>query len=147
LGDRALADTYPCGCLWEELGLTTHLRQVGSLHRATGEGMTVDRRELLRVVEEVLPALYGGSSVDYQWVEDEDERSFTRLWLRIDPRLGEMDEARVVETILAELRRVGGGALAAEMWRQAGTIRILREPPRATSTGKTLPWRRNLSDT
>jgi hypothetical protein len=144
-GDEAVVDTHPCGCLWEELGLTTHLRRVGNSRRAKGEGMTVDARELLRVAEEVLPARFGGSSVDYQWVEEEDERAFTRLWLRIDPRLGELDEGKVVETILSELRKTPGGALAAEMWRQAGTIRILREPPRATSAGKTLPWRKTLS--
>ncbi len=142
LGDRAVVDEGRCGCQWEEIGLTTHLRRVSSFRRSKTEGMTVSARALSRVVEEVLPARYGGSSVDYQWIEEEDGSSFTRLWLRIDPRVGPLNEAEMVDVILAELRPVEGGSLAAEMWRQAQTIRVLREPPLATSSGKVLPWLR-----
>jgi hypothetical protein len=140
MGDSGLIDRNPCGCLMEEVGLTTHLRQVGSFERATGEGMTVCVRALVQIADSVLPSRYGGSSVDYQWVEGEDENALTRLWLRIDPRLGAIDESDVAQTVITELRKAEGGVLAARMWHDARTIRVLREPPRLTPAGKALPW-------
>jgi len=140
MGDAALMTERPCACLLGALGLQTHLSSVRSYSRATGEGMSMDAVELTRIIEEVLPARYGGASTDYQWVEEEDERALTRLCLRIDPRVGPVDEARVVEDILAQLR---GGERAhrmyAEVWRQARTIRVLRERPLPTVQGKLLP--------
>jgi hypothetical protein len=140
MGDAAVMAERPCGCLLGALGLQTHLSSVRSYSRVTGEGMSMDAAELTRIIEEVLPARYGGASTDYQWAEEEDERALTRLCLRIDPRVGPVDEARVVEDILAELRR-GDRAhrIYAEMWRQAGTIRVLQERPRLTVQGKLLP--------
>lgn len=142
LGDSGVAASRRCGCLLEELGFTTHLWHVSSFQKATGEGMKVSARELVRIAEEVLPKRFGGSSLDYQWVEQEDVNSLTRLLLRADPSLGPISEKELVGVVLDEFRRAGAaGALTAQMWRQAETIRVLREPPRQTSTGKLVPLR------
>jgi hypothetical protein len=139
LGDRGMVENRPCGCLAGELGLTTHLRQVSSYERATSEGMTVGFQELARVIEDALVPRYGGTALDYQWVEREDGNSLTRLCLRVSPERGDIDEASLVHAVLGSLRQGNAGLpLAAELWQRAGTIQIRRERPRTTGTGKTI---------
>lgn len=146
LGDSGVMDEHRCGCLFEEAGMTTHLRQVASTQRATGEGMALDDWELVRLAEELLPAWYGGSPLDYQWVEQEDPSALTRLFLRVDERVGPIDDTELVSRALAEFARTRRGAVTAAMWREAGTIRVLRQKPRLSSTGKHLPlWRRSAA--
>ena len=140
MGDAGFLERQHCGCLLDDLGLGVHLRQVRSFSRATGEGVAWFRPELQRIVEELLPARYGGSPLDYQWVEAEDERALTRLLLRVHPRLGPLDTDAIAEDVLAELSR-GHAArrIPVERWRQAGTVRVVRQPPQSTSRGKMLP--------
>lgn len=71
------------GCPLEDLGLTDHLRQVRSFSKLTGEGVTLIGSDVVHILEEVLPARYGGSPLDYQMMEVEDEDGFTRLWLLV----------------------------------------------------------------
>ena len=146
MGDAGVLEERPCGCLLGELGLTTHMLRVRSVERASVEGMSVAVAELARIAEETLAATCGASSLDYQWVEREDERSLTRLYLRVDPRLGAIDEAGLVRDILAGLKRKGQtGRVHADVWGQAGTVTVLRESPKPTSRGKLLPFRRERS--
>jgi len=140
LGDMGLLGGRACGCDWEALGLTTHLSCVRSCERACGEGMAVNGTLMARLIDEVFPARYGGTSVDYQWVETESEGGMARLQLRIAPDLGPVDEGRLVQDVLEELHRMGEGErLMAEVWRQAGTVMVVREAPRPTARGKMLP--------
>jgi hypothetical protein len=128
-------------CSLGELGLTTHISNVLSFEKLTGEGVTVAGSSLLRILEEVLPRQFGGTSVDYQLVEMEDERSLPRVVLRAHPRLGPIDEAVVRRALLDELDH--GNLIDQNMalvWRRAGTIEIRREPPLATRAGKVLPF-------
>ena len=73
-------------------GLTTHLSTIRSFEKLTGEGVTVAGAHLLQVVEELFRPRFGGSSIDYQLVEQEDDRSLPRIVLRIHPRVGAVDE-------------------------------------------------------
>jgi hypothetical protein len=100
LGDCGLAVQRRCRCLLGEMGFDTHLLRVRSISRVTCEGMKVPVAELLRIIEEVLCPKYGGSTLDYQWVEAEDARSYSRLRLRVDPQLGPVDGGRIVEDVL-----------------------------------------------
>ena len=148
LGDSGSLEDRDCGCLTGELGLRTHVRQVGSFRRAKSEGMTVPYRDLARLIEEALLPRFGGSSLDYQWVEREDARGLTRLCLRVHPDRGAISETEMAETILAWLRRGGAGLpLAAELWRKADTIQIVRERPQQTALGKTVAVVRNETKT
>jgi hypothetical protein len=142
LGDSGLADEYRCGCFFEHIGFAMHLRRVGSNRRATSEGMAVEDHVLIRLVEELLPAWFGGSPLDYQWIEEEDHTSLSRLYLRVDERVGAIDEEDLAGRVLAEIARTRAGRTAGSVWSQAGTIRVVRQKFRLTSSGKHLPlWR------
>lgn len=135
--DFGIVERRDCGCPLGSLGYGVHLRRIQSAQKLTGEGMTLAGADMVRILEEVLPARFGGSALDYQLHEEEDARGFTRLVLLVSPGLELEDDAALVATILAELRATGPGEeLAAAMWRQAGTLLVRRAPPVWTHTGK-----------
>lgn len=137
LGDYGRVEERTCGCL---LGLRTHLTDVRSYEKLTGEGVTFVRTNPEQLVERTLPARFGGTSLDYQLTEEEAPGGITRLVLRIHPAVGEVDEADVHAVVLAELGREDLVArYHADLWQQAGTVQIRREPPLATQAGKVLP--------
>jgi hypothetical protein len=138
--DFGTIETRSCGCLLETYGFTEHLSDVGSFQKLTGEGMTLVGGEMLRILEEVLPARFGGSALDYQLEEVEDEQGLTRLNLIISPKVKIADESQVIETWAEALRRGSVGAdLARATWQQAGTMRIKRAEPVWSSRGKLMP--------
>ncbi|MBI4213654.1 MAG: hypothetical protein HY534_05025 [Chloroflexi bacterium] len=138
--DTAVLEQRSCGCLLDEIGLTTHMHHIRSFGKITTQGMTVLGGDLARIVDELLPARFGGSPIDYQFVEREAPDGTISVTLRISPEAGAIDEAAVIEGVLAELRK-GRPAyqLAAEVWRQAEALRVERERPVATLRGKVLP--------
>lgn len=138
--DYGVVDTKPCGCLWESLGFPEHIREIRSFRKLTGEGVTLVGSDMERILDELLPARFGGSALDYQFVEEEDERGFTRLTLRVAPSVTLPNEAEAVEFVLNALEGSGAaGMLAQSTWRQAGTLRIKRETPTMTARGKLMP--------
>jgi hypothetical protein len=139
-GDQAIIRQRQCGCLYEEIGFHTHLSHIRSAVRSTAEGIALPYADLIRISEEILPRLFGGSVLDYQWVEDEEQEagSLTRVWLRIGPRLGVLDEDSVIRVVLDEIGKPDGARrFYAQIWGNAQTVRILRENPRTTPSGKT----------
>jgi hypothetical protein len=140
-GDYGSVQERPCGCLLGQLGLTTHVSDVRSYEKLSGEGVTFVRSNLLKILEEVLPARFGGTSIDYQLVEEEAPDSSTRLVLRVSPSVGATDEDELKRALLAEL---GSGGIVdrhhAELLRRAGSVEISRQPPFATGAGKVLPF-------
>jgi hypothetical protein len=139
-GDYGAMETRHCGCGLEELGLTDHIYNIRSVDKLTGEGMTFIGTDILRIIEEVLPAKFGGASADYQMVEDEDERGHTRLNILASPEVGEIDEGKLVKTIIAELSKGNDTQrMMAEMWSQAEILRVKRQRPFVTAAGKLLP--------
>jgi hypothetical protein len=138
--DYGIVDQRSCGCAWERLGFRTHLREIRSFRKLTGEGVTLVGSDMERLLDEVLPARYGGTALDYQFAEEEDAAGFTRLTLRVAPHVSLPDEGEVVEFVLRALDDAGGGAAVAQsIWRSAGTLRIRREQPAMTARGKLLP--------
>jgi hypothetical protein len=57
LGDQAEVAQRACGCALEQLGWTTLLRHVRSFEKLTASGMTFLDADIIRVLDEVLPAL------------------------------------------------------------------------------------------
>src|SRR3954464_10156080 len=100
LDDYGILDQRDCGCPMQLAGFPDHVRDVFSFRKLTGEGMTLVGSTMLRIMEEVLPARFGGSSLDYQLVEEEDENGFTRLTFVVSPNVGEIDERALIETVL-----------------------------------------------
>lgn len=133
-GDHAILEARACGCPLEAAGYTDHLREIRSFGLLTSEGTMVVAHDMVRVLEEVLPARFGGSALDYQMVEEEDDEGFTRLHLRIHPRVGIVDEREVVRTVVQHLT-----GLSRNLWTEAGTIRIVRAVPVTTARGKLVP--------
>ena len=139
LGDAATLDPRPCGCPLAALGWTTRLRTIRSFEKLTAEGMTFLDADVTRVLEDALPARFGGSPGDYQLVEDEGPDGRSRLRLLVHPRVGPVDSRTLVEAFLATLGPPGGTAgIMATLWRNAGLLAVERRAPRATRPGKVL---------
>jgi len=135
--DFGIVEERSCGCPFDALGLCMHLREIRSFSKLTGEGVTLIGSEMERLLEQDLPARFGGSPLDYQLVEEEDGDGFTRLTLLVHPRVRLANEDDVVPAMHRLLAERGGAAgVTSALWRQAGTIRLRREAPRITARGK-----------
>jgi hypothetical protein len=138
--DYGIVEERHCGCELETYGYTTHLRDIRSYSKLTGEGVTLIGTEMLRILNEALPTRFGGSLLDYQLMEEEDVQGFTRLSLIISPRVEIGDESSVIEYMHDQLSESSSMADAARVpWQHAGTIQIKRMEPIWTERGKLLP--------
>jgi hypothetical protein len=138
--DYGVVEERRCGCPLDEFGLHLHVRDVRSFKKLTAEGVTLVGSEMEQVLETVLPERFGGSALDYQLVEEEDEEGFTRICLRVSPSVPIEDESAVIEVLLDGLREASISAdLALRLWNQTGAIRIERVEPPMTSRGKLFP--------
>jgi hypothetical protein len=124
-----------CSCTLGELGFNRHMHHIRSFAKLTSGGMTIVGTDFLRIIEEVLPSKYGGAPTDYQLVEEEDSSSHTRLYLYINPSIGDLDNDDVVETVLGEIGKSGrAGKLAEALWAQVNTLQIRRIAPVSSSS-------------
>jgi hypothetical protein len=138
--DYGLVEQRPCGCVLGELGLDVHLREIRSYSKLVGEGVTLVGNEMVRILEHALPSRFGGSALDYQLSEEEDEERLTRLSLIVSPRVTITDEQEVIDFLHESLRASSPAAGAASaVWKQAGTIRVRRTEPVWTGRGKLMP--------
>ena len=93
-----------------------------------------------QILEADLPARFGGTPLDYQLVEEEDERGFTRLTILVNPAVQLTDEDAVITEMLAALKRRRGAAeISRELWQQAGAFRVRRQAARVGGRGKMMP--------
>lgn len=139
-GDYGVIENRQCGCKLGELGLTDHIYNIRSFDKLTGEGMSFVGIDILRIIEEVLPAKFGGASIDYQMVEEEDETGRTCLNVLVSPEVGEINEDELAGTIVSELSKgKDTQRMMAEIWSQARMLRVKRERPLVTTAGKLLP--------
>ncbi len=140
--DFGVIEQRACGCPLETVGFVDHIREVRSFRKLTGEGVTLIGSEMIRILEEVLPARFGGSALDYQLLEEEDGDGLTRLHLVVSPRIRDVDDDALVEAVLGELGRGSVAAdLARALWTQAGTLRVKRMEPVWGLRGKLQPLR------
>jgi hypothetical protein len=123
-----------CGCLWDELGFKTHLRGIRSYRKLTGEGVTLVGSDMIHILEHELPSRFGGTALDYQLLEQQDEKGFTCLYLVIHPRIQIADETAVIDTVMTALRKTSVAADAARAtWSQSRTFQIKRMEPLLTA--------------
>ena len=137
--DYGVIEPRSCGCALEAVGLTRHVRDIFSFQKLTGEGVSLVGSDMVRILEEELPRVFGGTSVDYQLVEEEDPDGFTRLTLVISPRVAIESEARVVEAVLQALGDSGLGRDVRSIWARSGAMRVRRAEPTVTQGGKVRP--------
>jgi hypothetical protein len=91
----------------------THLSSIRSFEKLTAGGMTFLDADVVRVLEEVLPARFGGAPTDYQLVEDESEDGQPRVLLLVHPSLGPVGPDEMARTFLATIGSGSPPALAA----------------------------------
>src|SRR5215212_9086421 len=139
MGDQAVLTRRACGCPLEALGWTTHLHTIRSYEKLTAGGMTFLDTDVVRVLEAVLPARFGGGPIDYQLLEEQDGGGRPCVRLLVHPRVGSLDEGAVADAFLAALG-TGSGAerVMALQWRAAGLFQVDRACPRPTAAGKVL---------
>ncbi|GAF67542.1 unnamed protein product, partial [marine sediment metagenome] len=137
IGDQALLKNRSCGCPLGSLGLDTHIQKVRSFEKLTSGGMAFLDTEIIHVIEDELPKMFGGGPTDYQLLEDERDDGKPQLRLVIHPRVGFVDVDKVKETFLQKIAS-GSGAekLTSLMWRDTDMITVERGTPKTTSTGK-----------
>ena len=139
LGDEAVLDTRACGCPLERYGWQRHVHAIRSFEKLTAAGMTFLDVDAARVLEETLPARFGGGAGDYQLVEEEQDNGTSRLVLRVHPAIPTVDDQALIDAFLHAL---GSGeeakAVMARYWKEAGLLRVERSPVATTGTGKIL---------
>ena len=142
IDDYGVVEERRCGCPLDALGLHTHVRDVRSFKKLTAEGVTLVGSEMEHVLESVLPQRFGGSALDYQLVEEEDEQGFTRITLCVSPSVRLADEHAVIAAVLEGLTKASISAdLAVRLWNQTGAIRVRRVEPTIGARGKLQPLR------
>lgn len=101
--------------------------------------MTFPDADVIRVLEEVLPARFGGGPTDYQLVEDALPDGGARLRLLVRPEVGPLDPERVVAAFLAAVSQsTGAGRIVGLAWREGRVLRVERRPPLLGASGKVL---------
>jgi hypothetical protein len=142
LGDGATLERRRCGCLMEAHGWTRHLRDVRSFEKLTSAGMTFLDVDVIRILDEILPARLGGVPGQYQLVEDELPDGRPRVRLLIHPAVGPVDPALARASFLAALASGSDAHRSmAATWREAGLVEIERRPPVTETIGKILHFR------
>jgi hypothetical protein len=137
--DYAVLSRRSCGCPLSDAGFELHLHTIRSYEKLTSEGMSFLGSELITLIEEVLPASFGGDLLDYQLAETE-EGSLTRVEIVVSPSIGAIDEKGLLERVLSFLRSRGPAQrMMADVWEASGTVKVVRREPEATRASKVLP--------
>jgi hypothetical protein len=145
MGDFGTIRKESCSCDFGKMGFDTLVSHIQSYEKLTGEGVTFVDSDLIRIIENELPRRYGGQSTDYQLIEEEDARGLTRLKLYISPRIGPVDEEDLIKNFI-HLLKIGKASpeswtqSGSDMWVQARTLRVKRDYPLSTRSGKILPF-------
>ena len=136
-GDRAARSKRACGCPLERLGWTTHLCGIRSFEKLTAGGMTFLDAHVVQVLEETLPARFGGGPTDYQLLEDETPEGHPRLRLLVHPRLPGIDPDSVARVFLTSLGTESAPErMMGRVWQDSAFVTVERSAPRITRAGK-----------
>jgi hypothetical protein len=135
--DFGILELRDCGCPLGELGLSQHIRQVRSVGKLTGRGITLVASDIAHIIEEVLPSRFGGTAQDYQLVEQEEADGSTHLHLLVSPSIPLDDEAEPGRVLLQSLSRGNpGAALQSATLQSAQAVKVKRQKPRPSARGK-----------
>ena len=142
LGDRGVLGPATCGCPLSALGWTTRLHSVRSFEKLTAGGMMFLDSDVIRILEEVLPARFGGGPTDYQIAEDETVNGHASVRLLVHPRVPITSLETVRQTFLETLGKESGTArVMGLVWQDAGLVTVERRAPVMTASGKVLHLR------
>ena len=91
-GDYGVRVDRDCGCGALPVAFRSHLHSIRSYEKLTSEGMSFLGSDLLTLVEQVLPARFGGNPTDYQLAERERD-GLPIVSLVVSPSVGKIDDA------------------------------------------------------
>jgi hypothetical protein len=137
MDDSGRVAPIQCDCAYSRMGFDLQITDISSYGKLTGQGVTLVGTQVVEVLEQTLPARFGGSPTDYQLVEQEGPVQ-TQLVLRVNPRVKGATPERVKEVFLHEIERFRGGTGAARLWRHTGGLQVIMEEPISTTRGKIL---------
>lgn len=138
MGDIGKLERHACGCALGRLGFDLFVSDVSSRERLTLEGMTVPLPAVNGAIENAVESL-GGPPDSWQCRVETEGNGAARLVVSISPAIGNVDTARLSADILERVAAAGPGLdVAADIWRSAGTIVIVRESPRMSGGAKLL---------
>jgi hypothetical protein len=137
LGDRGFMEERSCGCAFERPGLTVHLSDIRSFEKLTGTGVTFLGADIVHALEVELPRRVGGAPTDYQLVESSSAEGLPCVTLVVHPRVGPVDEERVLDALVDALAPGDSGEhLMGLVWRQGASLSIERRLPHVGRSGK-----------
>lgn len=140
-GDHAVLAAGSCGCPIERAGFSHRLHTIRNADKLTAGGMHFTAADALCLVEEVLPARFGGKPGHYQLVEEEDNGK-SRVALVVSPEVGPLDPDSVLRTTFEYLgSHSPGHRMMSEHWARAGILEVRREEPHTSAVGKIQPLR------
>ena len=139
IDDHGLVEHRSCGCPLEELGLTQHVSKVRSYSKLVTEGGALIGSDVVRVLEQVLPAKFGGSPTDYQLMEAEEASGITRLNLVISPKIRLADDQEALDAFWQALQDGPDSyAWVRNLWSQGKVLKVVRMEPHTSMRGKHL---------
>jgi hypothetical protein len=133
--DCGVIEDRDCGCQMQSYGFRKHISHIRSFQKLTGEGVTLIGSDAIRALEEVLPARFGGSPLDYQLIEEEQENGLTCISLVIDPKVSIESDRDVIETFVTAT----GYHDLQQVWNSDNSLRVRRQKPILTERGKMNP--------
>jgi hypothetical protein len=145
MGDYGNVTEKITDCGFGKMGFSTHVSNIRSYEKLTGEGVTFVDTDFLNIIEKVLPEKFGGSSTDYQLIECEQIGGLNKLKLLVNPKIKIIDEYALKTTFINYLKK---SKLSPESWTQSGTamweqvnmVMVERREPVQTKSGKIIPF-------
>jgi hypothetical protein len=137
MGDLGELSRRRCGCPIGAAGWSLHVSAIRSFEKLTAGGMTFVDSDIATVLDEVLPARFGGGPTHYQLLEEEDGDGRPRLRLLVDPAIGPVDETLVAQTFVEAISSGNGAArVMGQVWQDSRIVQVDRRPPFTTARGK-----------
>ena len=139
LGDQATLVERTCGCEVERSGWARHLHTVRSFEKLTVGGMNLLDADLIWILDEMLPARFGGGPTHYQLIEEQGPDGQPRLRLLVDPVVGPLDHDALAEAFFAAVSRGSGiDRITALTWQTGGILTVERRAPESARGDKIL---------
>jgi hypothetical protein len=139
MGDQAFLSRRRCQCPLEKLGWKLHMHTIRSFEKLTCGGMNFLDSDVMRVLDEILPARFGGSPTDYQLVEEDDDSGEPILRLIARPGLGMIDKRALIDAFIEGISRSDNTQRVMGMALSLGNrVRVERREPFKTRSGKIL---------
>ncbi len=142
LGDSATLDRRQCGCPMETHGWTRHLSDVRSFEKLTSAGMTFLDVDVIRILDETLPAASGACPASTSSSRRSAPTGGPACGSSSTRPSAPLDPAAVREAFLVALASGSESDRSmAATWREAGLVDVERRPPMTETIGKILHLR------